>query len=32
VHELLGKADVRNCDGSWTDWRNAVNVPIEKGY
>jgi thiosulfate/3-mercaptopyruvate sulfurtransferase len=31
LHELLGKPDVRNYDGSWTEWGNLVNVPIEKG-
>ena len=31
LHELLGKADVKNYDGSWTEWGNLVNVPIEKG-
>ncbi|HXE46625.1 MAG TPA: sulfurtransferase [Conexibacter sp.] len=31
LHELLGQADVRNYDGSWTEWGNLVNVPIEKG-
>jgi thiosulfate/3-mercaptopyruvate sulfurtransferase len=30
LHELLGKGDVRNYDGSWTEWGNLVNVPIEK--
>jgi thiosulfate/3-mercaptopyruvate sulfurtransferase len=30
LHELLGKDDVRNYDGSWTEWGNMVNVPIEK--
>jgi thiosulfate/3-mercaptopyruvate sulfurtransferase len=30
LHELLGKDDVRNYDGSWTEWGNLVNVPIEK--
>lgn len=27
---LLGYPNVRNYDGSWTEWGNAVNVPIEK--
>jgi len=31
LHELLGEEDVRNYDGSWTEWGNLVNVPIEKG-
>jgi thiosulfate/3-mercaptopyruvate sulfurtransferase len=30
LHELLGKEDVRNYDGSWTEWGNLVDVPIEK--
>ncbi len=30
LHELLGEDDVRNYDGSWTEWGNLVNVPIEK--
>jgi thiosulfate/3-mercaptopyruvate sulfurtransferase len=31
LHELLGRDDVRNYDGSWTEWGNLVGVPIEKG-
>jgi thiosulfate/3-mercaptopyruvate sulfurtransferase len=31
LHELLGKEDVRNYDGSWTEWGNLVGVPIETG-
>jgi thiosulfate/3-mercaptopyruvate sulfurtransferase len=31
LHELLGKDDVKNYDGSWTEWGNLVGVPIEKG-
>jgi thiosulfate/3-mercaptopyruvate sulfurtransferase len=30
LHELLGRDDVKNYDGSWTEWGNMVNVPIEK--
>jgi thiosulfate/3-mercaptopyruvate sulfurtransferase len=30
LHELLGQEDVKNYDGSWTEWGNMVNVPIEK--
>ena len=30
LHELLGKQDVKNYDGSWTEWGNLVDVPIEK--
>ncbi|MEO7745314.1 MAG: sulfurtransferase [Actinomycetota bacterium] len=28
---LLGFAAVRNYDGSWTEWGNAVRTPIETG-
>ncbi len=31
LHELLGEENVKNYDGSWTEWGNMVNVPIEKG-
>ena len=27
---LLGYPSVRNYDGSWTEWGNLVNVPIER--
>src|SRR5918996_4850067 len=27
---LLGYPDVKNYDGSWTEWGNMVKVPIEK--
>jgi thiosulfate/3-mercaptopyruvate sulfurtransferase len=27
---LLGHQNVRNYDGSWTEWGSLVNVPIEK--
>jgi thiosulfate/3-mercaptopyruvate sulfurtransferase len=30
LHELLGTDAVKNYDGSWTEWGNLVNVPIEK--
>ena len=30
LHELLGEGSVKNYDGSWTEWGNLVDVPIEK--
>jgi thiosulfate/3-mercaptopyruvate sulfurtransferase len=30
LHELLGLDEVENYDGSWTEWGNLVNVPIQK--
>src|SRR5918997_1130714 len=30
LHELLGEGDVKNYDGSWTEWGNMVAVPNEK--
>jgi thiosulfate/3-mercaptopyruvate sulfurtransferase len=30
LHELLGQENVRNYDGSWTEWGNMVGVPVEK--
>ncbi|WP_018638589.1 sulfurtransferase [Parafrankia elaeagni] len=31
LHELLGLANVKNYDGSWTEYGSLVGVPIEKG-
>ncbi|MDT7921091.1 MAG: rhodanese-like domain-containing protein, partial [Meiothermus sp.] len=31
LKHLLGFPNVKNYDGSWTEWGNAVGVPIEKG-
>jgi thiosulfate/3-mercaptopyruvate sulfurtransferase len=30
LHELLGYQNVRNYDGSWTEWGSLVGVPIER--
>ena len=30
LHELLGYEEVRNYDGSWTEWGNLVGAPIER--
>jgi thiosulfate/3-mercaptopyruvate sulfurtransferase len=31
LHHLLGYPNVRNYDGSWTEWGNSVRVPIRRG-
>jgi thiosulfate/3-mercaptopyruvate sulfurtransferase len=31
LHELLGVANVKNYDGSWTEYGSLVGVPIELG-
>jgi thiosulfate/3-mercaptopyruvate sulfurtransferase len=31
LHELLGQPDVKNYDGSWTEYGSLVGVPIEIG-
>jgi thiosulfate/3-mercaptopyruvate sulfurtransferase len=31
LHELLGHEDVKNYDGSWTEYGSLVGVPIELG-
>jgi thiosulfate/3-mercaptopyruvate sulfurtransferase len=31
LHELLGHQDVKNYDGSWTEYGSLVGVPVELG-
>jgi thiosulfate/3-mercaptopyruvate sulfurtransferase len=31
LHHLLGFPNVRNYDGSWTEWGNMVRAPIARG-
>ena len=31
LHELLGEADVKNYDGSWTEYGSLVGVPVAMG-
>jgi thiosulfate/3-mercaptopyruvate sulfurtransferase len=31
LHELLGYPNVRNYDGSWTEWGSLIGAPIETG-
>jgi thiosulfate/3-mercaptopyruvate sulfurtransferase len=31
LHELLGHGDVKNYDGSWTEYGSLVGVPVEIG-
>ncbi|WP_061295138.1 sulfurtransferase [Herbidospora cretacea] len=31
LHELLGQANVKNYDGSWTEYGSLVGVPVELG-
>ena len=31
LHEVLGVGEVRNYDGSWTEWGSMIGMPIELG-
>jgi thiosulfate/3-mercaptopyruvate sulfurtransferase len=31
LHELLGYPNVKNYDGSWTEWGSLIGAPIETG-
>jgi thiosulfate/3-mercaptopyruvate sulfurtransferase len=31
LHELLGLSDVKNYDGSWTEYGSLVGVPVALG-
>ncbi|EID54517.1 sulfurtransferase [Saccharomonospora xinjiangensis] len=31
LHELIGLSDVKNYDGSWTEYGSLVGVPVETG-
>ncbi|MCW2779551.1 MAG: rhodanese-related sulfurtransferase, partial [Frankiales bacterium] len=29
LHEILGKGDVKNYDGSWMEYGSLVGVPVD---
>ena len=31
LHEILGVDNVKNYDGSWTEYGSLVGVPVQKG-
>ena len=31
LHEILGQENVKNYDGSWTEWGSLVGVPVALG-